>query len=91
MRNIKGIDTDLSFLNPLTGKIEEDHRKHSHDILKKAAAFLKSLNFAVKAISLRGDAREGITRKVQELNADMLIVGSHSTNALSRYLLIIYI
>ena len=85
VRSIKGIDTDISFLNPLTGRIEEEHRKHSHEILKKAAALLKSMNFAVKAISLRGDARDEITRKVEELNTDMLIIGSRGVNALSRY------
>ena len=86
VRTLKGVDTDISFLNPLTGRIEEEHRKHSHEILKKAAAYLKSKHFAIKAVSLRGDARDEITRKVEELNADLLIVGSRGMNKLSRYL-----
>lgn len=85
VRTIKGVDTDLEFLNPLTGKIENEHRQHSHNILKKAAAFLKHQNFLIKAISLRGDARDEITRKTEELNADLLIVGNRGMGGISRY------
>lgn len=86
MLNVRTMkDTDLSFLNPMTGNIEQEHRAHSHTILKKAAALLKVKKFAIKAVSLRGDARDEITRKVEELNADLLIVGSRGINRASRY------
>jgi nucleotide-binding universal stress UspA family protein len=67
-----------------TTQLEEYNRAHSHNILKKAAAYLKPLNFTVKAISLRGDAREELVRKVDELHVDMLIIGSRGLGAIKR-------
>ena len=67
-----------------TTQLEEYNRSQSHSILKKAAAFLKPMNFTVKAISLRGDAREELSRKVDELHVDLLIIGSRGMGAIKR-------
>ncbi|RUS20782.1 hypothetical protein BC937DRAFT_94398 [Endogone sp. FLAS-F59071] len=40
---------------------------------------------ACKAIAMRGDPRDEIVRKVQELNADVLIMGSRGLGTLKRY------
>ena len=65
--------------------LETQNRSTSHDILKKAAEYLKPKKFTLKAISLSGDARDEIARKVDELNADLLIVGSRGMGAIKRY------
>ena len=65
-------------------QLEEQNRSASHTLLRKAAAQLKQEKFAVKAISLRGDAREELTRKVQELNVDLLVIGSRGLGTMKR-------
>ncbi|CAG8580263.1 5171_t:CDS:2 [Acaulospora morrowiae] len=67
--------------------IEEQHRVASHALLKDFASRLKAQNFALKAIAMRGDARDEIVRKVSELNADALVLGSRGLGALKRTIL----
>ncbi|CAG8617803.1 23986_t:CDS:2 [Dentiscutata erythropus] len=67
--------------------LEEQHRVSSHNLLKDFAAKLKSHDFSCKAIAMRGDAREEIVRKVSELKASTLIVGSRGLGALKRMFL----
>ena len=40
--------------------------------------------FSVRGIALRGDARDEIAHKVEELKADMLVVGSRGLSAIKR-------
>ncbi|KAG9292165.1 hypothetical protein G9A89_005309 [Geosiphon pyriformis] len=42
--------------------------------------------FACKAIAMRGDPRDEIVRKVSEVNANTLVIGSRGLGALKRYL-----
>jgi nucleotide-binding universal stress UspA family protein len=67
-----------------TSQVEEYNRAQSHSVLKRAAAYLKPLKFTVKAISLRGDAREELVRKVDELHIDLLIIGSRGLGSIKR-------
>jgi nucleotide-binding universal stress UspA family protein len=65
-------------------QLEEQNRNASHALLKRGASLLKTAGFTVKAFSLRGDPREELTRKVSELNADMLVMGSRGMSTLKR-------
>ena len=67
-------------------QLEKQNRETSHNILMKATAYLKPMKFTLKAVSLSGDARDEITRKVEELKADLLIVGSRGMGAVRRYI-----
>ncbi|CAG8526419.1 10450_t:CDS:2 [Funneliformis mosseae] len=67
--------------------LEEQHRLSSHSLLQDFASKLKAQNFACKAIAMKGDARDEIVRKVAELNADALVIGSRGLGALKRTLL----
>ena len=67
----------------VASKIEAHHRHQSFEILKKATSLLKSKNIAVQSFSLIGDARDEITRKVNDVNANLLIVGNCGILALS--------
>ncbi|CAG8643559.1 1775_t:CDS:2, partial [Cetraspora pellucida] len=71
--------------------LEEQHRVSSHALLQEFAAKLKSHGFACKAIAMRGDARDEIVRKVSELNADALVVGSRGLGALKRLVRVLLI
>ncbi|CAG8816248.1 13927_t:CDS:2, partial [Dentiscutata erythropus] len=71
-------------LSEVAVSLEEQHRVNSHTLLRKFAEKLKSHDFACKAIAMQGDAREEIVRKVTELNANALIVGSRGLGALKR-------
>jgi nucleotide-binding universal stress UspA family protein len=77
------VDVPVDF-SGYTAQLEQQNREASHRILKKAAGYLKPKKFALKAISLSGDARDEITRKVEEIHADLLIVGSRGMGVVRR-------
>ncbi|RIB22039.1 hypothetical protein C2G38_1035968 [Gigaspora rosea] len=64
--------------------IDEQQRVSSHNLLKEFATKLKSHDFACKAVAMQGDPREEIVRKVSELHASALIVGSRGLGILKR-------
>ncbi|KAF0531637.1 adenine nucleotide alpha hydrolases-like protein [Gigaspora margarita] len=64
--------------------IDGQQRFISHTLLKEFATKLKSHDFACKAIAMQGDPREEIVRKVSELHASALIVGSRGLGILKR-------
>ncbi|KAI9199374.1 uncharacterized protein BJ171DRAFT_518939 [Polychytrium aggregatum] len=68
-------------------RTEEKNREESHRLLRRASRPLKQRQIAVKGIAMRGDPRQEITRKVHELSADALIVGSRGMSALKRALM----
>ncbi|KAJ3337275.1 hypothetical protein HDU93_001362 [Gonapodya sp. JEL0774] len=65
-------------------QIEEQHRIASHLLLQAYAQRLKKKHISVKAIAMRGDPRDEVVRKVTELDADVLIMGSRGMGALKR-------
>ncbi|KAI9596480.1 hypothetical protein BDF19DRAFT_394242 [Syncephalis fuscata] len=67
--------------------IEKAHRDASHQFLRDYAARLMDHKIAVKAIALRGDARDELVRKSEEVRADVLILGSRGLGVLKRTLL----
>ena len=78
---------DAGFSSQLSHQFEESYKAQSHQILKNAMHRLKSVGFSVKAISLKGDAREEITRKISELKVNLLILGSRGIGAVKRYII----
>ncbi|KAJ3242222.1 hypothetical protein HDU81_006634 [Chytriomyces hyalinus] len=65
---------------------EAHHRAESHKLLRGFASKLKKHKFTTKAISLKGDVHEEIVRKAEEVDAEILIVGSRGLGFLSRVL-----
>lgn len=80
--------TDADLSHHLSEQFEESYKAQSHKVLHHAIKLLKSKNFSVKAISLKGDAREEITRKVQELGVNLLVIGSRGMGMVKRYIII---
>ncbi|KAJ3311010.1 hypothetical protein HDU76_003228 [Blyttiomyces sp. JEL0837] len=64
--------------------VEASQRQVSHDLLRKLGNRVLDKGIACRAIALRGDAREEIAAKVQEIKADMLVVGSRGLGAIKR-------
>lgn len=81
--------TDADLSRHLSEQFEDSYKAQSHKVLLQAIKFLKSKNFSVKAISLKGDAREEIARKVQELNVDLLVIGSRGMGMIKRYIILL--
>ncbi|KAJ3082098.1 hypothetical protein HK102_001919 [Quaeritorhiza haematococci] len=57
-------------------KMEQENKTESHRLLRDFLIRLQKRKVACRAIAMRGDARGAIMRKVEELDADILIVGS---------------
>jgi nucleotide-binding universal stress UspA family protein len=76
--------TDADFSTHLTLQFEDSFKAQSHKVLKQAIGFLKSRNFCVKAISLKGDAREEITKKIKELKVELMVIGSRGMGVVKR-------
>ncbi|KAJ3118185.1 hypothetical protein HDU96_003472 [Phlyctochytrium bullatum] len=67
--------------------IEAANKKESHDLLRAYAQKLPPNKYNVRGVALRGDPRDEIAYKVDDLKADMLIVGSRGLGAFKRVLL----
>ncbi|KAJ3293773.1 hypothetical protein HK104_004208 [Borealophlyctis nickersoniae] len=68
-------------------QLEEKFRIEAHRLLQRYAALVKKRGVAVKAIAMRGDPRDELTRKVNELNADALVIGCRGLGAIRRALM----
>ncbi|GAN10286.1 universal stress protein A-like protein-like [Mucor ambiguus] len=88
--NCRQVDAPIApYINP-TNFIEEfDDKKKikSHHLLKTYADKLKPFNIAIRAIALLGDPKVEIIRKVTELKADVLLLGSRQLGSIKRALL----
>ncbi|CDH48795.1 predicted protein [Lichtheimia corymbifera JMRC:FSU:9682] len=65
----------------------EERKTESHDLLKEYASGLWHKQIACKAVSMIGDPKAEIVRKVQETHADVLIMGSRNMGTIRRTLL----
>ncbi|KAJ3193729.1 hypothetical protein HK101_004273 [Irineochytrium annulatum] len=70
-----------------TAAVDEANKRESHDLLRSYASKLPKDKYNVRGIALRGDAREEILQKVEEMNADMLVCGSRGLGFFSRALM----
>jgi nucleotide-binding universal stress UspA family protein len=68
-------------------KAEQSLRSHSHELLKTVAKKFQEKGIHVRAISLRGDAREELEHKINTLKPDFVMMGSRGLNMVSRVLL----
>ncbi|KAI8969912.1 hypothetical protein BDF20DRAFT_838336 [Mycotypha africana] len=67
-----------------TSAVDETKKRKSHELLDGYARRLKPFNIAVRAIALTGDPREEVIRKVTELEANVLIMGSRQLGSVKR-------
>ncbi|KAI7875953.1 adenine nucleotide alpha hydrolases-like protein [Lichtheimia hyalospora FSU 10163] len=65
----------------------EERKTESHDLLKEYASGLWHKQISCKAVSMIGDPKAEIIRKVQETHADVLIMGSRNMGTIRRTLL----
>ncbi|KAJ3118184.1 hypothetical protein HDU96_003471 [Phlyctochytrium bullatum] len=64
--------------------LEEAAKLESHDLLKRFGARVLDADVPCRAIALRGDAREEILAKANELGADVIVCGTRGMSALKR-------
>ncbi|KAJ3037255.1 hypothetical protein HK097_003559 [Rhizophlyctis rosea] len=65
-------------------QLDMKNRQDSHTLLQYYANLVHKRKIAVKAIAMRGDARDELCRKVEEVKADVLILGSRGQGAWRR-------
>ncbi|KAI8853321.1 hypothetical protein BC829DRAFT_382528, partial [Chytridium lagenaria] len=69
---------------PAFEAIEAANKKESHDLLRAYAQKLPPNKYNVRGVALRGDPRDEIAYKVDDIKADMLVVGSRGLGAFKR-------
>ncbi|KAI8800473.1 hypothetical protein BJ742DRAFT_780303 [Cladochytrium replicatum] len=62
-------------------KAEQRNKEDSHELLKKYCARLLDRQILCRGVALRGDAKDEVVRKVEELQCDMLILGARGQGA----------
>ena len=68
-------------------KAEQALREKSHQLLKQVASKFQLKNVHCRAISLRGEAREELTLKIEDLKPDFCVLGTRGLNTFSRLFL----
>ncbi|ORZ19324.1 hypothetical protein BCR42DRAFT_449089 [Absidia repens] len=85
--NTRRLDAAVGpYVNP-SGFVEEldsSKREASVALLKENARFLREKELACQAIALIGDPKEEIIRKVKEIRADVLLMGSRNLGTVKR-------
>ncbi|KAI9299416.1 hypothetical protein BJ944DRAFT_274248, partial [Cunninghamella echinulata] len=88
--NTRSIDVTMQpYINP-TGFVEDfddEKREASISLLREYAHKLKDRHIACQAIAMVGDPKIEIIRKIKEIRADVLIMGSRKLGAVKRTLL----
>ncbi|KAI9278448.1 hypothetical protein BDA99DRAFT_554082 [Phascolomyces articulosus] len=64
--------------------VAEERKEESHSLLKTYAGKLWHQQIACKAISMIGDPKAEIIRKIQDIHADTLIMGSRNLGTIKR-------
>ncbi|ORY52027.1 adenine nucleotide alpha hydrolases-like protein [Rhizoclosmatium globosum] len=64
--------------------IEQANKKESHDLLRAYANKLPAHKYNIRGVALRGDARDEISYKVEDIHADMLVIGSRGLSGFKR-------
>ncbi|KAF7722050.1 hypothetical protein EC973_003732 [Apophysomyces ossiformis] len=88
--HVRNIDLPLApYINP-TGFVEDlddKKREESHRLLETYAPRFLNQKIAFKAVAMIGEPKVEIIRKVQEIQADVLIMGSRHHGLIQRTLL----
>lgn len=85
--NTRTVDAPMApYISPknFVEEFDETKKIKSHKLLKSYADRLKAMNIAVRAIALLGDPKVEIIRKVTELKADILLMGSRQLGTVKR-------
>lgn len=86
--DMSGIVTDLDDLfEDEYSTVEKRNKVASHDLIRTCAALLMKAGIKCRGVALRGDIRDEIVFKVDQIKADMLIIGSRG---ITKYLLYSY-
>ncbi|KAI8611398.1 hypothetical protein BC830DRAFT_1141278 [Chytriomyces sp. MP71] len=64
--------------------MERENRENSHNLLRKYGEQVLSRDVCVRAIALRGEPKEEILKKVDEIKPDMLVTGCRGLGALQK-------
>ncbi|KAL2914183.1 hypothetical protein HK105_206274 [Polyrhizophydium stewartii] len=65
-------------------QLEEANKQASHELLIQVAKTLQNHGIHTRAIALRGDAREELLFKIEDVKADLVIMGSRGLGAVRR-------
>ena len=65
----------------------EGQKKQAEALLDKATKKMASAGFHVDSVTAQGDAREVLIDLAQEWHADLIVVGSHGSSGIRRFLL----
>ncbi|KAJ3126771.1 hypothetical protein HK098_007150 [Nowakowskiella sp. JEL0407] len=68
-------------------KVEEDAKAESHSLLKQFGATVLKKGIPCRAIALRGDPRDELVSKVNELGASLLVIGARGLGTFQRAVL----
>ncbi|CAO3613303.1 unnamed protein product [Cunninghamella blakesleeana] len=88
--HVRQIDLPIAPYINATGYLDEvgeEIREESHQLLRHYASKLVKKQIACKAISMIGDPKSEIVRKVKEVKADAVVVGSRNFGIVKRTLL----
>ncbi|KAI9337997.1 hypothetical protein BDR26DRAFT_443180 [Obelidium mucronatum] len=70
-----------------TESLEAANKKESHDLLRAYANKLPARKYNMRGVALRGDPRDEIAAKVNEMKVDMLVIGNRGLSGFKRALL----
>ncbi|KAG4098738.1 hypothetical protein H8356DRAFT_1038996 [Neocallimastix lanati (nom. inval.)] len=68
----------------LSSETDEKNKKTSHDLLKDYLKIYQDLNFSCRAIAMKGEPKEEIVRKANDLGADLLVMGSRGMGSFKK-------
>ena len=69
------------------GLLDAQNKEFSHNLIRKVARGMIEKGFKTSGIALRGDAKEELVYKIEEMKADVLIIGSRGMGIFKRMVL----
>jgi nucleotide-binding universal stress UspA family protein len=64
-----------------------DLKRPAHDLVERIAGQLRAAGFKAETAVETGDVRESILDSASEWRADLIVLGSHGTRGIQRFLL----